>query len=241
MAGANSTRACAHCGDKFEVVRRRGRPHSLCETCRKISYYKRSGRYIHVTYPLKPCEWCGQEFRPQRSHTRFCGLKCIRAHSDYRTRDKPRPRPQRLVACHGCGITTMRSMRLDEAGRYCSRECDIASMQRVAEEKAALERIGGKDPSPSGRRLHRIRSRPRDKINPSKVFARDSWKCQLCRRTLKPSDRGTVKPVAPELDHIIPIAAGGSHTWGNVQLACRECNQRKRAKALGQLLMPWAV
>jgi 5-methylcytosine-specific restriction endonuclease McrA len=32
------------------------------------------------------------------------------------------------------------------------------------------------------------------------------------------------------LDHIVPLALGGSHTDDNVQLLCRSCNSRKSAK-----------
>lgn len=40
---------------------------------------------------------------------------------------------------------------------------------------------------------------------------------------------------APELEHIIPIAMGGTHTWDNVACACRLCNQAKGARDFGQL------
>jgi HNH endonuclease len=71
-----------------------------------------------------------------------------------------------------------------------------------------------------------------------KVFRRDKWRCQLCGRATPRSFRGTNKPNAPQLDHIIPLnAPNGSpgHVWENVQCACRACNMRKGAKPLGQL------
>jgi 5-methylcytosine-specific restriction endonuclease McrA len=34
-------------------------------------------------------------------------------------------------------------------------------------------------------------------------------------------------PTAPTVDHIIPLARGGSHTWDNVQLAHHLCNSLK--------------
>lgn len=45
--------------------------------------------------------------------------------------------------------------------------------------------------------------------------------CPLCKVRL------TAKPGLPNskhLDHIIPIAAGGTHTHGNVRIICRTCN-----------------
>jgi hypothetical protein len=75
-------------------------------------------------------------------------------------------------------------------------------------------------------------------VTPEKVFLRDGYHCQLCGCATPKRLRGTYKPNAPELDHIIPInAKGGSpgHAWNNVQCACRKCNIRKSAKPLGQL------
>jgi len=74
-------------------------------------------------------------------------------------------------------------------------------------------------------------------VNPIKVFQRDGWRCQLCGKKLSPKHRGTYKDDAPELDHIIPWACGGEHSYRNTQCACRKCNGEKRAYPLGQLLL----
>lgn len=47
------------------------------------------------------------------------------------------------------------------------------------------------------------------------VFARDSHRCQYCRAP------------AESLDHVVPKAHGGPHTWENVVACCRRCNIRK--------------
>ena len=39
---------------------------------------------------------------------------------------------------------------------------------------------------------------------------------------------GSFGPTYPTLDHIIPLAKGGTHTWNNVQCACAMCNSEKR-------------
>jgi 5-methylcytosine-specific restriction endonuclease McrA len=76
-----------------------------------------------------------------------------------------------------------------------------------------------------------------DRINPFKVFERDNWRCGICGRKTQKAKRGTFHPRAPEMDHIVALANGGSHTWDNVQCACRECNGKKRTKSFGQLLL----
>jgi 5-methylcytosine-specific restriction endonuclease McrA len=53
------------------------------------------------------------------------------------------------------------------------------------------------------------------------------WRCAICGVRTPADHRGTIRPDAPEIDHIIPIAAGGDHTHANVQCLCRLCNIAK--------------
>jgi len=69
-------------------------------------------------------------------------------------------------------------------------------------------------------------------IDPIKVFDRDGWKCKLCGVDTPRSLRGKTSSRSPELDHVIPLSRGGTHTWGNVQCACRKCNGSKGAKII---------
>jgi hypothetical protein len=80
-----------------------------------------------------------------------------------------------------------------------------------------------------------------DKIDPIAVFNRDKWKCHLCGVKTPRALRGSYEDTAPELDHILPLALGGSHTWGNVACSCRKCNGRKGATPLGQVGFDFAA
>lgn len=66
-------------------------------------------------------------------------------------------------------------------------------------------------------------------IEPLAVFERDGWICRLCYepidRTLKKPD-----PRSASMDHITPLALGGTHTTDNVQAAHLSCNSRKAAR-----------
>jgi rubrerythrin len=66
-------------------------------------------------------------------------------------------------------------------------------------------------------------------VNPYVVFHKAGWKCQICGVDTPRRLRGTYEPNAPELDHIVPLAKGGGHTWANVQCSCRRCNGAKGA------------
>ncbi|WP_442803649.1 HNH endonuclease [Streptomyces pseudogriseolus] len=63
-------------------------------------------------------------------------------------------------------------------------------------------------------------------VNRQAIYQRDRWVCQLCR---KPVARGKAvpHPKAPTIDHIVPLARGGTHEPANVQLAHYHCNAIK--------------
>jgi hypothetical protein len=56
------------------------------------------------------------------------------------------------------------------------------------------------------------------------AMRRKARKCPLCGISMR-NDGG--QPDSKELDHIIPIGIGGTHTHGNVRIICRLCNQRR--------------
>lgn len=54
------------------------------------------------------------------------------------------------------------------------------------------------------------------------VFERDLFQCQSCGldQKLDPTTKLTI-------DHIIPLATGGSNDMSNLQTLCQRCNQKK--------------
>jgi 5-methylcytosine-specific restriction endonuclease McrA len=74
-----------------------------------------------------------------------------------------------------------------------------------------------------------------ENVDPIQVFIRDGWKCQLCGVHTPRRYRGTCKPTAPELDHIVTLADGGEHSYRNTQCACRSCNNKKGSNSSGQM------
>ena len=284
MAVTNSIRQCRRCGVEFRRTAK-GQPTKYCsEACRGAAPGRRP--------QAAECITCGASYFPSYRAAGFCSVACRRAPAFIGPRNKKKSRPPlREVSCCGCGITTMRRMRGDESGRYCSRACDTGSMTRVAAEKAALLRIQRawawrpsavvmaevqalrrirrnkerqirtergcgtcgvpvagllnwprtcapcKDMAERrARRIaraardKRIRSRPRDRIDPFAVFERDGWRCYMCGIATPQVLRGTCEPSAPELEHKVALANGGTHTWDNVACSCRACNGAKGAR-----------
>jgi 5-methylcytosine-specific restriction endonuclease McrA len=52
------------------------------------------------------------------------------------------------------------------------------------------------------------------------VFQRNNYQCQSCGKNQK--------QVKLTIDHIIPLAKGGTNDLSNLQTLCLECNQRKK-------------
>lgn len=110
---------------------------------------------------------------------------------------------------------------------YCSDTCKRREKRRrdVASGKTKLNDYGN----------HRRRARKHGAsyepgITLSKLIERDGNTCQICGGQCDATDLryGSSGPLYPSIDHIKPIAKGGSHTWDNVQLAHMICNSKKR-------------
>jgi 5-methylcytosine-specific restriction endonuclease McrA len=66
------------------------------------------------------------------------------------------------------------------------------------------------------------------------VFQRDSYRCGICgEQTDHTVD--FPDPLAPTLDHVVPMSKGGPHLYSNVQCAHFECNKRKADSSPPQL------
>lgn len=210
---------CEVCGSEFGSYRSTGAPggwtRCCSDRCGRISRRIRSGSILRssrvtVTSHHGHCEGCSKHFRKPMRGVRYCSHECSPSAYVWVPEDKD---------CIGCGATFTQSRKRQ---RTCGEDCDL-------EIKRRHRRVA------KSRRRARIRGREHEAIDPIRVFERDDWCCQLCHKRLRPEDRGTYKDEAPELDHVVPLAVGGSHTWGNVQLACRACNNAKGAEPAGQL------
>lgn len=63
-------------------------------------------------------------------------------------------------------------------------------------------------------------------ISIRKLIERDGNKCYLCNNETTFEVNHTHNKY-PTIEHVIPIAKGGTHSWDNVKVACRECNINK--------------
>lgn len=202
-------------------VRKRGQVPKWCGPCGGET----SGPVGVVT---RQCEHCDRAFEcTTGSVQRFCSRRCsnrptirstelVHLGSKLRVRTQvPDPRSTLFVAgrCVRCGAKFV--VRHQITSRYCSRPCS---------------RSDGK-----ARRRARKRNAHIEDVSPSEVFKRDGWRCQICGK-LTAKTKVVPHPKAPTLDHIVPLAAGGTHEPANTQCAHFICNSLKRDGAANDQL-----
>ncbi|GAA6121462.1 HNH endonuclease signature motif containing protein [Acidovorax sp. FG27] len=154
---------------------------------------------------------CGKTFVPRAAHSRFCSRKCqtkINNRGKQAARRDSTERP-----CNYC-----RAQFIPEYGSlrrtYCTTTCRDEAKRKVRSgscHRRRAEKNGGRY----------------EPVSKRKVFERDGWRCYLCGCDTPLTKSGTQDDAAPELDHVIPLAAGGDHTYENTRCACRRCNRAK--------------
>lgn len=124
---------------------------------------------------------------------------------------------KRLHRCPVCGTITDNKI-------YCSQKCYAKAHERTKD----------------ANRRKKIKNAIIDKdISLEKLYKRDNGICSICGGKCDWSDhqyRGRyfiVGKTYPTIDHVIPLAKGGTHSWDNVKLAHHSCNTAKGASLVG--------
>ena len=127
-----------------------------------------------------------------------------------------------VLCCGNCGEPFERLGIRHHAVNYCSPAC------RAEVRKRSNRRW-------SQRRESRLRSAWVEAVDRMDVAKRDGWRCHICDGRV---DGGLAwpHPLSASIDHLVPIAAGGSHSMANVALAHLRCNISKGTKPAGEQL-----
>ena len=116
--------------------------------------------------------------------------------------------------CKNCGKEYCIGTTGYNSKQYCSKKCMKRWVMRVKND----------------RRLRRMMAREHDTdITLEKLFKRDGGVCYICGNLCSWDDvvDGNAGEQYPSIDHVKPLAKGGTHTWNNIKLACRKCNWEK--------------
>jgi hypothetical protein len=161
------------------------------------------------------CDRCGRHYFTNRSNSVHCD-RCIDKIELEKT-NRISNWKGKYIKCKECGKRfEMRSSK----SKFCSTKCSDKNYYRVKE----LRR----------RKKLQENGRVNYKISKRKLIEREGSKCKLCGEPVDFNDYHYKEegyfiagPKYPSIDHIIPVAKGGTHTWDNVQLAHRHCNSVK--------------
>ncbi len=255
LANDNPVRSCPHCGapvigrvdkvycsdackkaakDRRQYGRGRAKE-CVCRQCEKTFHPKASNRtsfcsrecseqhkrdnakgslrkvYIPKPKTPRPCVVCGVVFLSHSAHV--CSDACTKERASVLARQAANDNHvPPTCTCAECGDTFTPAYG-DTRRTYCSPACMRRATRRAGKQV----------------RRARIKATAIEPVYCMRVFARDGWRCMMCGIDTPYAKRGTYAPDAPELDHIVPLALGGPHTYANTQCACRACNQAKGA------------
>lgn len=67
------------------------------------------------------------------------------------------------------------------------------------------------------------------------VLERDKWMCGICGKKI-PKGVAYPHPLYRTLDHVVPLAVGGEHSYANIQSAHFGCNAAKSCRGGGEQL-----
>lgn len=261
-------KACACCGKVMFLIPSVAKKRSACSmSCASLLKARAKG-YSHRTKHIV-CAFCASEVTvtawKNQERVRFCSVKCRALLSSKvayernalrRIADRIRAKPQSAVRreilalrriarsvreqgrCRHCDSLYVRKQRFQ---RYCSSACRGAASASTDERYKSSELCRAARRRGKSKRRAVIRGCAHESIDPIKVFERDKWRCHLCGVKTPRSLRGTTDDRAPELEHIVSLADGGSHTWGNVACSCRKCNISKGSASFGQLGLGFAA
>ena len=204
--------------------------------------------------PERICEACGKTYRTKRTGGRVCSVEC-----------RWFINPQTFKLCVIVWRRCLICQRWITRGAFCSDRCgrwESAQQRHLREMTSSSGRVWvagscrrcaqsfvcpltnrwpGYCSAPclradsKDRRRALKRSAFVEAVYRRRIFERDKWRCHLCG---KPVVRTVVvpHPLAPTVDHVVPLAAGGTHEPANCRTAHFICNSRKGDRGGGEQL-----
>lgn len=244
----NRTAPCQRCGNTFTHKGGRGRLPKYCSpdceprctttgcTYRVLarglcsSHY---GQWHRDKYGRKQttyehnCIHCGTNWTSTRLRSIYCEDCCSQNQWDRQRRmpiPHPNPTPFSLIPPqHPVRQPPPQPTHVWYAGR-CG-WCDTPFVSRQPQSRYCTPRCG-KQAAKKRRRALKRGATIAEPFSDSYIYQRDDWVCQICGDKTRP-DYNYLHPLAPTIDHIVPLSRGGNHTKRNTQTSHRRCNSEK--------------
>lgn len=177
------------------------------------------------------CIDCGTEGeQSSRGRKRLRCESCRKLVPDRRTYAERKGR-RPIGTCEACGGEYRQQHR---GQRWCSMACGNKGKRTVPAEglsPEARERQRLYWQEKNRRRRAAKRGGASEPYTLAEIALRDDFNCGLCGKSV-PMAVKVPEPLAPTIDHIVPISKGGDDTRANVQLAHFVCNSRKGPREL---------
>lgn len=222
------TRTCTEPGcDKAHRAR------GLCST-----HYNQQKPDRHQRYQIN-CAWCGKDHETPRGNGRFCSLGCVRAMANYEAGKNVCPLPQGhpalperipnrakwpsvrvfFTTCAVCSTLFATPYTVSTCSQPCARVKRRWARREEEHRRRARERQAFVAP-----------------VDRQQIFERDRWRCHICGKKIRRTAPAP-HPLSPSIDHVIPLAVGGTHEPANVRAAHFLCNALKAHRGGGEQLM----
>lgn len=239
---------CKHCHQEYETIHKDRNQYCSRKCAFKDIYnWHRGGRVRDADIIDRVCISCGKVYQDCPFLSDYCSVQCkergaklvcnvceqifygrpnmlccsdecrLQRKRDQYERYMTQKIGDRTYICQECGKQFIAPYG-DKRRAFCSRKCGKRHAGRIHNMKRKAQKRG----------------LPSENLDPLQVFERDGWRCGICKKHVNKSLEFP-HPRSASLDHIIPLARGGPHTWENVQLAHLACNNRKRDSDGGQL------
>lgn len=247
----SSTRTleCARCETTYTVKRRPGSyPKHCSDTCRKadradyLEARKNNGyRTPHIS---RMCEVCGTEIPVgTRADSVTCGDTCRdeRANNLRKSRNRATRGTKLPTSCSWCGGAMPKNGHA--LSKFCGDECRHSfavdrSLRNYRANRARMREThsewkkrnpdywktwGIQNRDKTYRSKARRRARERNAyvldVNNADIFKRDNGLCYSCGEPIEVDSF--------HIDHLVPLALGGTHEPNNVAASCARCNLSK--------------
>lgn len=207
-----------------------------CQYCAN-TVTRKAQRYEFGKYCSRPCAYAGRAItraakaaeekalREAEKHAQFMLWVAERTALDA-AQQQAKEEAKKIKHCVMC-VGEYDCTEVAHSAPVCSIPClaDYKKRKRVTNRKAPSRRAY-KSASKAKRRMLEANTAV-DRVDPVAVFNRDQWRCYICGIHTPRANRGLNLPDSPELEHVVSLADGGAHTWGNLACACRSCNGLK--------------
>lgn len=211
---------CKACGVRYATNLKKSRGCSDECVAKYINCYSNDRKWIHLYY--LDCQICGKRYIAKHPRSLGCSAACRDRNRNYkRAKIRRGVGASDTFKCENCGVEVNRAKTVGRY-RFCSKRC-LYLFQNRKHDGMVKRTVPG------------IASETIDRIA---VFERDGYRCHLCRVKVDPKRSGKHLWNSPELDHILPLSQGGSHTYDNVACCCARCNRTKQGKPMGQMRLP---